>query len=334
MLISKDGRALIGYLSRWGGLSRSGIRNLEERGIIVGQREGDGLYRSFTNDDFLRLNLFQGYRDLEFTQAQALELCSMGPGEVAQALERQAAEVRQRYEDLLARLDRAERRAREAAGEGEAPAAAGEGAAATAGEDSPAPRTTAEGEGLEATAGEGEAAPRMTAGEGAAPTGGQPAPAGGRHAWRIERRPAFLGLPTPVSEDGSEQAVDDSTGPDELAEVDMRWRQGIQTEIGLLVREGARPNNRLTLCELDGPVSLSPDDMGPAIIIPGVECLRFVDACLSTEYATYRPEKALALADEAGVRVALDGAVGRVLHMQRQGDALLVTMEVWVPIAG
>ncbi len=280
MLISKDGRALIGYLSRWGGLSRSGIRNLEERGIIVGQREGDGLYRSFTNDDFLRLNLFQGYRDLEFTQAQALELCSMGPGEVAQALERQACEVRQRYEDLLARLDRAERRAREAAGEGEAPAAAA-----------------------------------------------------GLPAWRIERRPAFLGLPTPVSEDGSEQAVDDSTGPDELAEVDMRWRQGIQTEIGLLVREGARPNNRLTLCELDGPVSLSPDDMGPAIIIPGVECLRFVDACLSTEYATYRPEKALALADEAGVRVALDGAVGRVLHMQRQGDALLVTMEVWAPIA-
>ncbi len=313
MLISKDGRALIGYLSRWGGLSRSGIRNLEERGIIVGQREGDGLYRSFTNDDFLRLNLFQGYRDLEFTQAQALELCSMGPGEVAQALERQAAEVRQRYEDLLARLDRAERRAREAAGEGEAPTAAGEGAAATAGEDSPAPRTTAAGE---------------------AQAGGQPAAAAGLPAWRIERRPTFLGLPTPVSEDGSEQAVDDSTGPDELAEVDMRWRQGIQTEIGLLVREGARPNNRLTLCELDGPVSLSPDDMGPAIIIPGVECLRFVDACLSTEYATYRPEKALALADEAGVRVALDGAVGRVLHMQRQGDALLVTMEVWVPIAG
>ncbi len=326
MLISKDGRALIGYLSRWGGPSRSGIRNLEERGIIVGQREGDGLYRSFTNDDFLRLNLFQGYRDLEFTQAQALELCSMGPGEVVEALERQAAEVRQRYEDLLARLDRAERRAREAAGEGE-------GESQQMGEGAADEQVTAAGEGL-AAAGEGAVAPQTTAGGEAQAVGQPAAPPNRRPAWRIERRPAFLGLPTPVSEDGSEQAVDDSTGPDELAEVDMRWRQGIQTEIGLLVREGARPNNRLTLCELDGPVSLSPDDMGPAIIIPGVECLRFVDACLSTEYATYRPEKALALADEAGVRVALDGAVGRVLHMQRQGDALLVTMEVWVPIAG
>ena len=41
--------------------------------------QGVSVYRSFTNDDFLRLNLFQGYRDLEFTQALALDLCSMGP---------------------------------------------------------------------------------------------------------------------------------------------------------------------------------------------------------------------------------------------------------------
>lgn len=46
-------------------------------GLNLGQ--GVSVYRSFTNDDFLRLNLFQGYRDLEFTQARALDLCSMEP---------------------------------------------------------------------------------------------------------------------------------------------------------------------------------------------------------------------------------------------------------------
>ncbi len=321
MLISKDGHALIGYLSKWGGLSRSGIRNLEERGILMGTREGDGSYRSFTNDDFLRLHMYQGYRNLEFTQAEALNLCSMDPAQALGEIVRHAEEVKAHYDSLLKQLDLAKRRAQEAAeaGSGMDASVDAEGAASVG--------TCATGT-VDANADVG-----VTAGTCAANTASADAPSLSQ-AWRIERRPTFLGLPTPVCDDGAEPEGDESMGPDELAEVDIRWQNSACTEIGLLLRGGKEPNSRLILCELDGPVPLSPADMGPAVIIPGTDCLRFIDVCLSSEYASFQPQKASELAAQAGVHVNLEDGLGRVLHMQRVGADLRVTMEIWLPIVG
>jgi DNA-binding transcriptional MerR regulator len=275
MLVSGDGRALISYLSRWGGLSRSGVRFLEEKGILRGSREGTGSYRCYEDDDFLRLSLFQSFRALDFSQAQSIELCSLEPAGVLDELCRQQEEVRRHYERVSGLIQRALER--------------------------------------EADACELD-------------------------AWRIEDMPTFLALPTPrhlMEDSGGHDAL---VSPNELAEVDLRWSEKVDAGIGILLHDDpdVHPNVRMTLCELTDELALDPDDLGPAAILQGTRSLRVIGSCLSSQAESYRADEKIAqMAARAGVRATAEGAVGRVLHMQRtEDDDLGVVMEIWAPIAG
>lgn len=85
-------------------LSRSGVRFLEKSGIITSQSNESG-YRVFSENDLIRLKLFQSFRNLGFTQKQSLGMGSLDAVERLGALEKRKREMETEFEETFARLN-------------------------------------------------------------------------------------------------------------------------------------------------------------------------------------------------------------------------------------
>lgn len=276
MFVSDDGHALIGYLSRWTGLSESGIRYLEKKGVLQGDRSESG-YRLFTDDDFLRLEVFRHYRDLGFSQDEAVDLGLASATEALEAMRAKLGEEEEWHRRAVAKL-------------------------------------------TEAIAQKQELVDAQT----------QPRP------WRLEHMPSFLGLRSPLAASrGGEGEQPDPLAAD-LVEADLVWKHSVPTYIGSVyhLEGGVFDWERMTLCEIGEATGLPARHVADAVILKGCDALRFVTSGLVSQAESSIAEKALAYAGEAGVRVSVEGAVGRVLHMRRDGDDILFTLEVWAPIIG
>lgn len=105
---------LVTLLAKLGNLSRSGVRFLEDRGVLK-PRYSEGGYRVFSYDDFMRLRLFQNLRGMGLTQKESLEAAALEPGgrreALANARRREVAEHKRRLRLIdteLGRIERAE----------------------------------------------------------------------------------------------------------------------------------------------------------------------------------------------------------------------------------
>ena len=104
MLTTEDGGMLVTLLAKLGNLSRSGVRFLEDKGILKPRYNESG-YRVFAAEDFMRLRLFQSLRAMGLSQKESLEAAALQPRERHDALRAAKERLTREYEQRMRLID-------------------------------------------------------------------------------------------------------------------------------------------------------------------------------------------------------------------------------------
>lgn len=104
MLTTVDGGMLVTLLAKLGNLSRSGVRFLEDKGILKPRYNESG-YRVFAAEDFMRLRLFQSLRAAGLSQKESLEAAALQPHERQDALRATKERLIREHEQRMRLID-------------------------------------------------------------------------------------------------------------------------------------------------------------------------------------------------------------------------------------